>query len=126
MKTKIKTVIGRHGCRCNHSFGWSLRSKLLISILAGTLILISACSGGSGGGGGGKLSGTYETADGYTSFAFSGNKVTVKREGKVVADSTYEIKDGKLYYTYGETKMDADIKIEGNVLTIGVSKYTKK
>ena len=127
MKTKIKTVIGRHVCRCNHSFGWSLRSKLLISILAGTLILISACSGG----GGGKLSGTYVNADTGMSYVFSGNKVKAEMDGSVIAESTFEVKDGKLIIIGEKGDVtESELVLQGNTLTLDLGGmkmvFTKK
>jgi hypothetical protein len=101
----------------------------IITLVAIIGLSIASCSkGGGSGGGGGKIpNGTYETADGYTSFTFKGNQMTITREGKVMTESAYEIQDGKIWYTgYGGEKDDLDYKLDGNVLTIGVSKYTKK
>jgi len=90
------------------------------------LVAIISFAAVSCSGGGGKLNGTYESSDGYTSLTFKGNQITFMRDGKVITDTTYEIKDGKLCYTSGGTPIEIDFKLEGNTLTYGASKLTKK
>ena len=93
----------------------------IIAVVAVIGFSMTAC-----GGGGSKLSGTYESSDGYTSLTFKGNQITMMRDGKVITESAYEIKDGKICFTSGGSPIEMDYKLEGKTLTYGASKLTKK
>ena len=79
-----------------------------------------------------KLSGTYERENGYASLTFKGNQITMKSCEKVIDDSTSEIKSKKIYITkkrknaIGGATINMDFKVEGNNITHGVFKLTKK
>ncbi|MCL2801149.1 MAG: hypothetical protein FWD28_05285 [Treponema sp.] len=101
----------------------------IIAFIAIIGLTIAAC-----GGGGGKLDGTYEntTAGFTTSFTFEGNTVVMKMGGSVLAEGTFETKNGELSVAYTNGVSDSfKYTIKGNTLTLnnssyGEAVYTKK
>ncbi|MDR0302548.1 MAG: hypothetical protein LBI04_09600 [Treponema sp.] len=93
----------------------------IIVIAAVIGLTIIACSSG-----GGIPNGIYES--GNVSITISGNHITISRDGTITIASTYELKGGYIYYDedFNGIKKNTDCKIEGNVLTFGGRRFTKK
>ncbi|MCL2186995.1 MAG: hypothetical protein FWB86_14275 [Treponema sp.] len=100
----------------------------IIALVAIMGFAVVACSGknGGGSGSGGIPNGTYSTEGGEMSLVFKGNTITWMAGTQAFAESTYEIKDGKIYYKDNGRDTWTDYKLEGKNLTFDGTSLTRK
>jgi len=96
----------------------TINKFVVIGLVTVIGLLIAGC-------GSGRPNGAYVAVDG-SSITFSDDKVTLEY-GSMKMEGTWEIKDGKMFYTFhGITSPGQDYKISGKKIIIGEIEAVKK